>query len=180
MIRFFLLFCFCGCCFLIEATTSSTEDSSLFETLSCNSEISTCRPWSQAVGPAVSRPRRIIIPCGTCVYVDVPELHLHGGLDIRGRLVHYAATKNLKLTTSMIVVQGFWQVQAGASLQVDLINDDDNNSYYFDPIHNNRNKCGGGPCFVGPRSITVAGGQVDCKYIHCLYEYLLGKEMKLL
>ena len=156
-------------------TTTTTTDNTPkpleaddFQPLSCNqvlSEDTICQPWSQAV--TVNGGGLTTVPCGTCVVMDVGNLQLPGGLDIQGRLVIPDGLE-FQLETTMIVVQGEWimkshtQITDTPNIRITLTGSTDR---YFAPVGENARLCGEMGCNVGPQSITVAGGRVDCKFI---------------
>jgi len=95
------------------------------------------------------------------------DLTLQQGLEIHGTL-NFPEPSNrldtLNVTTPKIVVQGMLKMRA--TRNVDGIPNYvfhmiDERVQTFQPIGANANKCGGGQCVAGMKSITVAGGQVD-------------------
>ena len=147
----------------IESRPVEADD---FQPLQCNNALlsATCEPWSE-VFPDNIGDEVVTIECGSCVEVDVPSLRLVGGLDIQGKLTvpdgfHWT------LETTMIVVQGEWNVQStGIITGSPVVNITlfGNENRTFLPVDRNEGLCGPTGCEVGPQSITVAGGRVNCE-----------------
>jgi len=138
-----------------------------FVPLSCNANPSPCQPWSTVFGISAMHLERLIVPCGTCVRMDMSgTLVLRGGLDIQGTLEFPDTNGQLVIETTMIVVQGVLQMRArkpidGRYTYKFILTDEVDQ--YFTPIEENALSCGGNDCLAGMKSITVAGGRVDSK-----------------
>lgn len=138
-----------------------------FSELRCNRNISPCVPYSSRYGQKNIFLNRMIVPCGTCIIMDLADdlLLLNDGLDIRGKLI-FPDNYRLTVQTSMVVVQG--ELEMTSSQQVDgdppikFILHGNSDLESFLPIHNNEGICPVG-CAVGPNSFTVAGGKVTRK-----------------
>ena len=80
-----------------------------FRPLNCNKNLSdaVCLPWTHVFGEGKVRRNKLVIPCGTCIYMDVSEpiLRLEKGLDVRGKLV-FPDDYRLNIEAPWIVVQG--------------------------------------------------------------------------
>ena len=108
-----------------------------------------------------------IIPCGHCVEVDVPSIHLSRGLDVQGELT---IKNDLSITTPFLIVQGVLRVYASGPVtsvphvHIQLIGDD---PISFQPQEPNTWACSPMdakspvPCDVSAKAIVVAGGRVD-------------------
>ena len=148
-----------------------------FVPLSCNGNLrdAPCHSWSSTFGSRAVFDERLVIECGTCVELDPlldanvpPKVTFVDGLDIRGRFLMKHKVE-IAFYTPLIVVQGEWIVLARQavtgtpSVRVVLTGDDD--TQFFEPIHENANKCEGNLCQVGPKAITIAGGRIRGKPI---------------
>lgn len=148
-----------------------------FKTLQCNKDMKPCVSWTSLFGKGMIKRKRVVIPCGTCVFMDLPgqRLTLVDGMDIRGRL-EIRGDSQIHIVAPMIVVQGYllvmsiWRVQGQPRVRFTLQGRGDQ---FFTPVGANRNLCEGGECNVGPRSFTVAGGKVNCKWA----EYINSKTL---
>jgi hypothetical protein len=154
------------------AITGATND---FVPLSCNNNVTNviCDSWTTIFGSTSTFTSLVTIPCGTCVTMDHPgpQLSLLSGINIIGKLIFpndgsYALTIN----TANIIVQGELDVQATQTpvtgtpmIRIVMIGLDPDQS--FIPVNENANACQGllGSCKVGHKSITVAGGKVNCR-----------------
>ena len=138
---------------------------------------------------------RIVIPCGVCVELandnNKYDLVFNDGLDIQGKLMmtcRPAMNQNLvssviSIRTTMIVVQGQWDIDAtckaidGKPLMIITMlhnpkrtSRGEEKSIYFKSIHTHvNNQCVANPgCDLGEKSITIAGGKVNCKSLFFL------------
>jgi len=137
---------------------------------SCN-KMRNCVKWSEKFGTQQTFTDLVTIACDECVRVDVVgEITLAKGLDIHGTLDFPEPTdptSSLTLITPKIVVQGLLKMRATKP-----VDGSPNYTFYmvdevdqtFQPFGVNADKCGGGACTAGMKSITVAGGQVDSKF----------------
>lgn len=143
-----------------------------FRPLKCNEaiEMENCRSWKHFFGSRAVFDERVVVPCGRCFTMNTPRdtLTFTDGLDIQGKLV-FPDGLALTVYTPAIIVQGVLEVNAfskpidGNPLIRFVMTGEQENS--FDPIEENANACYGmNSCFVGPKSITVAGGRVSCKF----------------
>lgn len=153
----------------VEAPQATRRlETSYFKPLSCNDNMAPCVPWTSMYGAGMTKHVRLVIPCGICVYMDLPgdTLTLEDGMDVRGRL-EIRNDYKITIVSPMIVVQGSllvwssWKVRGTPRVKFIL---DGRANQYFTPIDENRNVCEGRDCEVGPRSFTVAGGKVNCEY----------------
>jgi len=150
-----------------------TQEIDDFVPLSCNENIGLCKPWSDRLGTESTYSKRLVIPCGECLTMDLHSLTLNGGLDIRGKLV-VPDGHDLTMHSTSIVVQG--KLEMNATKAVDgvplvrfvIIGQDES---FFTPIHENENACGGA-CNIGKQAIVVAGGKLTSKYNSRATEYL--------
>ena len=155
-----------------------------FVPLSCNSnysirmsdDASSCRSWSSVFGTNEVHTERLVVPCGECVFLDVPRLQLLDGLDIHGML--RVLEVPLELETTVLVVQGMLEMTATGKavdgiplVHVTMVGENDER---FMPVYENSNACGGGECVAGKKSITVAGGQVNSTSVSLCSSILLG------
>jgi hypothetical protein len=143
-----------------------------FVPLSCNNGLTpntSCKPWTDLFGASNVHTEEIIIPCGQCVEMNHPgpELTLHGGLNIHGRL-RFPNNYKLTLSTTLIVVQGEMEMEATKAvdgipnISFTMIGE---NERTFTPIGENAGKCDGeATCKAGKKAIVVAGGKVTSKY----------------
>ena len=126
--------------------------------LACNKNLqeARCRRWSNVFPlfpPNAKDP--IEIPCGTCVWLDVSELDMRGGLHVRGKLVISENKRSTyKMVVSNVLVEGELEIVAkkpvGETPFVTL--------EFVDR---------GTPdtsCFGSKKGMVVSGGKVNCKY----------------
>lgn len=141
-----------------------------FVPLSCNNHIADCTPWTAKFGTKKIHTRRLIIDCGECVLMDHPGpmLTLLAGVDIRGKLqiLRNKSDSALIINSTMVSVQGVLEMSVtkavdGKPLITFVLEGNDEQS--FTPIRENSEACGGNPCIIGKKAITVAGGKVDSK-----------------
>lgn len=145
-----------------------------FVPLSCNAKgFNPCQPWSTVFGRRINQNNRLYIPCGECVVLDIPTVHLKKGIDVQGKWL-VESSMNVNITTTGIFVQGVWEVgvtedDVGSAppvsdvprVLVTLVGEDDQE---FTPILENADACGGGKdCNIGMKGIVVAGGTIDSK-----------------
>jgi len=145
-----------------------------FVPLSCNRklETATCTPWSTRIGTNAVHSKRVTIQCGECIVMDHKgsTLTFNNGLDIRGKLV-FPDGYSLHVISTMIVVQGHLEMTAtkkvdgNPSIRFTMVGDDEQQSFLS--MGDNKGKCGGDYCYVGKKSITVAGGKVNSKCVYC-------------
>ena len=150
-------------------TKTSDAKPNDFRPLQCNEGLSgmACEPWTKVFGAGQSFSKLVVIPCGTCVTLNETgsKLRLNQGIDIQGRLVIPDNTE-AHIETSSIVVQGELSITSTSSvsndpkIRVTIIGD--KNSTIM-PISNNKGVCDSDDCDVGPRSVAVAGGTLNCK-----------------
>lgn len=145
-----------------------------FQPLPCNANLdkARCVPWSTLFGHNLTWVKRIVIPCGTCVTMDLASggtLTLNDGLDIQGKLVFPDNGYRLTVYSTLIAVQGELvmistsAVNGNPSLHVILTGQDD--QYFSTADSVNKNACNGGSmCYAGKKVIVIAGGQVTSKY----------------
>jgi hypothetical protein len=142
-----------------------TEEIEDFVPLGCNEMIGVCKPWSTQFGTKSTYSKRLNIPCGECVIMDMNSLTLNGGLDIRGKLV-VPDGHDVTLHSTVIVVQGELEMNAtkavdGVPLIRFVMTGPDEN--FFTPIRENQDACSGA-CNVGKKAIVVAGGKLTGMY----------------
>ena len=132
--------------------------------------------------------QRVIIPCGVCVELandnNVYDLVFNDGIDVQGKLLMNckpAMNQNLvssviKISTTMLLVQGLWDLDAtcknvdGKPLVVvnmltNPVRINGAKSIFFKSIHPFISSRCTNPlgCDSGEKSITIAGGKVNCK-----------------
>ena len=151
---------------LSEETQPSIRD---FVPLSCNAKgYSTCRLWSTVFGKRLNQNSRLYIPCGECVEMDIPVVHLNKGIDVQGK---WLIRQPANITTTGIFIQGLWEVEVGNRknpaisgtplVHVTMVGEEDQ---AYTPILENADACGGGDCYIGMKGIVVAGGTADSKW----------------
>jgi hypothetical protein len=164
-----------GVLFPLLLVTHATTD---FIPLSCNNNLSTatCNSWVSIFGSSSTFTNQVVIPCGTCITMDHPgpQLSLLSGINIIGKLIFpNDGSYQLTINTASIIVQGELDLQSTQTpvtgtpmIRIVMIGSDA--SLNFFPINENVNACDGflGSCKVGFKSITVAGGRVNCKAIN--------------
>jgi G8 domain len=139
-----------------------------FKPLTCNAALASapCTPWTERFGMANSYTTRVVIPCGECVTMDLPNesLTLSAGLDIIGKLV-FPDGFRLKLSSPVIAIQGELEMTAtktvdgNPDIMITMIGD---NEKFFTPVDINAKSCNGAvTCTVGKKGIVVAGGKVN-------------------
>jgi G8 domain len=143
-----------------------------FVPLSCNGNLASavCNSWTSIFGSSSTFTSQIIIPCGTCVQMNHPgpALSLLGGINIIGKLIFpNDGSYTLTINTASIIVQGELDMQSTLTpvtgtplLRIVMIGLDEKLS--FRPVNENANACPNFDCEVGFKSITVAGGKVNC------------------
>jgi G8 domain len=140
-----------------------------FAPLSCNSVFSACQPFTTVFGSSDMYTNRMTIPCGSCITMDHPgpTVTFVDGLDIRGKLI-FPDNYNLKVVSSLIVVQGALEMTASkpvdGSPQI-IFYLTGTGQKTFTPAANNAGFCGVGDCIAGIRSIVVAGGRLNSKFL---------------
>lgn len=152
-----------------EVVRSAMESVDDFSSLNCNNELDTakCDPWTELYGAEQLVSDKVIIECGKCVEMDLPEpqLTLLEGIDIHGKLI-FPDGYDLILRTPVLVIQGELEmystkaVDGTPSVRIILIAGGEDT---FVPIDNNEGKCGGESCFIGKKAVVVAGGKVNVK-----------------
>ena len=140
-----------------------------FQRLDCNKDLAgtPCRPWSTIFGNSTRYNQRIVIECGTCVTMDHrgPSVRFEKGIDVQGKLVFPNGYK-ISIETRSIFVQGELEIISTSiitdvpKISVSLFG---NQEVMLRPIQNNRLACEPEGCKGGERSITVAGGKLNCK-----------------
>jgi hypothetical protein len=145
-----------------------------FVPLSCNANLATavCATWTSQFGSSSSFTSQITIPCGTCIQMNHPgpELSLLGGINIIGKLIFpNDGTYKLTINTVSIIVQGEFDMQSTKTsvtgtplIRIVMIGFDEKLS--FRPVNENANACPDFDCEIGFKSITVAGGKVNCTF----------------
>ena len=144
-----------------------------FVPLSCNANLATavCNTWTSLFGPSSTFTSTVIIPCGTCVLMNHPgpTLSLLSGINIIGKLVFpNDGEYRLTINTATVIVQGELDLQSTRTavtgtplIRMVMIGFQD--KLTFRPVNENANACPDVDCEVGFKSITVAGGKVNCK-----------------
>lgn len=138
-----------------------------FVPLSCNNAIAPiiCRKWTNVFGSKPIYQKRIVIPCGQCIYVNVPRLLIFGGLDIQGKFV--VNERAFILETTSIVVQGILEMSATKPVDgipvIRIVMIGEKEEVLF-PSHDNAKACGGAQCILGMKAITVLGGQLNSEF----------------
>lgn len=135
-----------------------------FVPLSCNSNLNLtpCVSWTSVFGNEVLFENRVIVDCGVCIKIDMTELVLPQGLDIRGKIV-VPENHTLALQTSSITVQGELEIHSTSPvkgtpwIRIVMIGDQEQT---FEPVGENAGKCDA-DCNVDRNAITVAGGKVN-------------------
>ena len=144
-----------------------------FGPLSCNSGgFSPCIDFTSQFGAGTTFSSIVTIPCGQCFRMNHASgtvLNFLSGIDIQGKLLFDEPSDpnfSLEIKTPGIVVQGEMAVFATKAVdgspnwKFTMTGDSE---FAFTPAANNAGECGGSSCNGGKRSITVAGGKVDCK-----------------
>jgi hypothetical protein len=157
----------------IQTMMQEIED---FVPLTCNADLATapCRSWSSQFGTKSTLDKRIIIPCGECVFmnrIDGDTLTLSDGLDIRGKLVFPGNGYRLTLYSTLISVQGELVMTSQDAVDGDplihVILTGQEDQYFSTAGGVNKYACDGGSnCNAGKKGIVVAGGKVTSKYFH--------------
>lgn len=124
--------------------------------LACNKNLQTakCRRWTNVFSAFTGKNTMVEIPCGTCVWLDLPELDLRGGLHVRGKLIIPEFKNRMyKIRVSNVLVEGELEIVSTQRVS-------DTPVVTFEFVER------GAPdmsCFGSKKGMIVSGGKVNCK-----------------
>jgi hypothetical protein len=166
------------------------EEHNFFAPLTCNAPFCSVKRSNWSIEDYSPETEMVLIPCGHCIMLDymfdqvntvTPQnitLRLPFGIDIQGALHIYGNAhmfNRLTIVTPFVRVQGKLSIFAHRTVVTGIPNvhfvftDDASVDSSFVPAGNNTYACSATksgttdptPCDVGPKSLVVAGGQLD-------------------
>ena len=143
---------------------------STFVPLTCNADLASCLNSSAetTLSSLINNAgigHEIIIPCGTCVYVDYDDgstITLSGGINIIGSL-RFPSHADVTIRTTKVIVQGLLTIEPpilGHRVGFRMYEEDGKHDVvYVNPVGENAAQCDGYGCDVGRMPIAVLGGE---------------------